>query len=242
MRTRCHSGTMHHPESPHRAVQLASLRAGARASIAYSVVGFLVAMSFGIVALQAGFAAEAAIVMSAIVFAGSAQFAAVAIIASGGTAGAAIAAAALMNSRFLPMGIALAPSLPGRAPWRAAQGQAVVDASWAMSSRGDGTFDRWFLFGATAPQYVMWLGGTIFGVVGNELFSDPGNWGLDAIFPTFFLALLAAEIKNRTVLLIALAAAVLALSLVEIAPAGVPVLAASLVALWGLRSRPKAAS
>lgn len=182
----------------------------------------------------------ATIVMSAIVFAGSAQFAAVAIIASGGTAGAAVAAAALMNSRFLPMGIALAPSLPGRAPWRAVQGQAVVDASWAMSSRGDGTFDRWFLFGATAPQYTLWLSGTIFGALGGDLFSDPEKFGLDAIYPTFFLALLVVEIKDRTTLVIALSGGLLALSLVEVAPPGLPVLAASLVALWGLRRRPEA--
>ena len=52
------------------------------------------------------------------------------------------------------MGAALGPSLPGGALKRAAQGQAVVDASWAMAARGDGTFDRWQLFGATALQYV----------------------------------------------------------------------------------------
>ena len=71
--------------------------------------------------------------MSAIVFAGSAQFSAVAILAQGGGAGAAIAAAALMNSRFLPMGVALAPSLRGGPVRRALQGQAVVDASWALA-------------------------------------------------------------------------------------------------------------
>ncbi len=215
----------------------ASLNAGFRAAIPYALVGFVLSMSFGIVARDAGFPAEAAIVMSAIVFAGSAQFAAVAILASGGTAGAAIAAAALMNSRFLPMGIALGPSLPGGPAWRAAQGQTVVDASWAMASCGDGTFDRWFLFGSTAPQYVMWLAGTTFGALGGGLFDDPSRFGLDAIYPTFFLALVVAEIKDRTTLVVALAGGLLALSLVQVVPGGVPVLAASLVALWGLRRR-----
>src|SRR5256885_10677522 len=103
--------------------------------------------------------------MSAIVFAGSAQFAAVSIIAAGGGLGAAVSAAALMNSRFLPMGIALAPSLPGGPAKRAAQGQAVVDASWVMAGQGDGTFDRWFLFGSTAVQYVAWFSGTVAGAL-----------------------------------------------------------------------------
>ena len=213
----------------------ASVRAGFRRALPYAAVGFLLSMSFGILARDAGFSAVAAIVMSAIVFAGSAQFAAVSIIASGGTAGAAIAAASLMNSRFLPMGIALAPSLPGRATWRATQGQAVVDSSWAMANRGDGTFDRWFLFGSTAPQYVMWIAGTTAGALGGDLFGDTSRFGLDAIYPTFFLALLIAEVKDRTTLVVAAGGGLLALSLVEVAPAGLPVLAASLVALWGLR-------
>jgi 4-azaleucine resistance transporter AzlC len=225
------------PDADDRAT---SLRAGFRAGVPYAVVGFLLSTSFGIVAGDAGFPAEATIVMSAIVFAGSAQFAAVTILASGGTAAAAIAAGALMNSRFLPMGIAIGPSMPGRAAWRAAQGQAVVDASWAMASRGDGTFDRWFLFGSTAPQYVMWLAGTIFGAVGGGLFEDPAKLGLDAIYPTFFLALLIAEVRNRTTFVVALSGGLIALALVEVAPAGIPVLAASLVAAWGLRRRPEA--
>jgi 4-azaleucine resistance transporter AzlC len=213
----------------------ASVRAGFRAALPYAAVGFVLSMSFGILARDTGFSAPATIVMSAIVFAGSAQFAAVSILASGGTAGAAVAAAALMNSRFLPMGIALGPSLPGRAPWRAAQGQAVVDASWAMANRGNGTFDRWFLFGSTAPQYVTWIAGTTVGALGGDVFSDPSRFGLDAIYPTFFLALLLAEVKDRTTLVVAAVGGLLALSLVEVAPAGLPVLAASLVALWGLR-------
>ncbi len=218
-----------------------SLRAGVRAGVPYALAGGLLSLSFGVLAREAGFPAIAAIVMSAVVFAGSAQFAAVSILASGGTAGAAIAAAALMNSRFLPMGVALAPSLPGGPLSRAAQGQTVVDASWAMANRGDGTFDRWFLFGSTAPQYVTWLAGTTIGAFGGELF-DARALGLDAIYPAFFLALLLAELRSRRARGVALAGAAIALALVPVAPAGLPVLAASLAALDGLRRRPEEAA
>src|SRR4051794_137835 len=135
-----------------------AFRAGARAAVPFAIAGGLVALSFGVVAKGAGFSEVAAIVMSAIVFAGSAQFAAVAIIAHGGAAVAAIVAAALVNARFLPMGVALGPSLPGGPVKRGLQGQAVVDASWALAAQGDGTFDRSYLFGATALQYVTWVG------------------------------------------------------------------------------------
>src|SRR4051794_41934172 len=92
-----------------------------------------------------------AIVMSAIVFAGSAQFAALSIITAGGGVGSAVMAAALMNSRFLPLGIALAPPLPGR-PWRrAAQGQAIVDSPGAMAGRPARRLGRAFLLRAPPP-------------------------------------------------------------------------------------------
>ena len=213
----------------------ASWRAGLRAGVPYAAAGFLVSVSFGVLARGAGFTAFMAIVMSAIVFAGSAQFAAVAIIASGGGLAAAVSAAALTNSRFLPMGIALAPSLPGNAAKRAAQGQTVVDSSWAMAAQRDGTFDRWFLFGSTAIQYVTWFAGTTAGALGGNLLGNPHTLGLDAIYPTFFLALLLAELVRPRARIVAALGAVIALALVPFTPAGVPVLAASTAALLGLR-------
>jgi 4-azaleucine resistance transporter AzlC len=213
-------------------------RAGVRAGVPFALAGLLLSASFGVVARQAGLSDVAAIAMSLFVFAGSAQFAAVAIIGAGGSLGAALVAAALMNSRFLAMGIALAPSLPGGILLRAAQGQMIVDASWAMALRPDGSFDRHFLFGATAPQYLTWALGTVIGVLGRGAIGDPGRFGLDAVFPAFFLALLMAEARNPRSRGVAMAGAVIALALTPFTPAGVPILAASAAALWGLRSRP----
>jgi len=213
----------------------AQLRAGVRVGIPFAIASFLLSVSFGVVAKEAGFSSVAAIVMSAIVFAGSAQFAAVAIYASGGSLGAAVVAAALMNSRFLPMGVALAPSLPGGPLKRAAQGQAIVDSSWALAAREDGTFDRWLLFGVTAPQYVAWVSGTVVGALFGDALGRPETLGLDAIYPAFFVALLIAEMRSRRAAGAAALGALLALALVPIAPPGVPVLVASLAALIGLR-------
>ena len=146
-----------------------------------------------------------------------------------------------MNSRFLPMGAALGPSLPGGPAKRAAQGQAVVDASWALAGRGDGSFDRWLLFGATATQYVTWQLGTIAGALGGDLLGDPDKLGLDAIYPAFFLGLLLAEARTRRAVAVAALGAGIALALVPFAPAGVPILAASVAALVGLTRSAQAA-
>ena len=213
------------------------LRRGLRLGAPVALAAGLLAVSFGILARDAGLSAPAAIVMSAIVFAGSAQFTAISILAQGGGVGAAIIAATLMNSRFLPMGAALAPSLPGRPLSRAAQGQTLVDASWALASRGDGTFDRWVLFGSTAVQYVAWFGGTVVGALVGDALGDPSRYGMDAAYPAFFLALLIGEVRDRRALAVALAGGGIALALVPVAPAGVPIVAASIAALVGLRAR-----
>lgn len=215
----------------------ASFRAGLRAGAPFAAAGFFLSLSFGVLAVDAGFSALAAIAMSVIVFAGSAQFASVAIVAAGGGLGAAVGAAALMNSRFLPMGVALAPSLPGGPLKRFAQGQPVVDSSWAMALREGGRFDRWFLFGSSAVQYVTWQIGTTVGALGGDIIGDAEKLGLDAIYPTFFLALLLAELKTGTARGVAGLGALIALVLVPFTPPGVPVLVAGVAAFAGLARR-----
>jgi 4-azaleucine resistance transporter AzlC len=229
-------------EADARSTRNARLRAGLRAGMPFAIAGSLVATSFGVVAQGAGLSAGAAIAMSAIVFAGSAQFTAIAILSQGGTVAAAVLGAALVNSRFLPMGVALGPSLPGGAVKRALQGQTIVDASWAIASRGDGTFDRWLLFGSRAVQYAGWVGGTIVGALAGNVLGDPDKLGLDAVYPAFFLALLIEELNDARSRLVAVLGGLIALVLVPFAPGGVPVLAASLAALVGLHSSARRAA
>jgi 4-azaleucine resistance transporter AzlC len=202
----------------------------------FAVAAVLLGASFGIVARPV-MGATATIVMSVVVFAGAAQFAATAVLAAGGSAVAAIVAGILLNTRFLPMGIAIAPSVPGGRLKRAAQGQALVDASWAVANLGEGRFDHRRLLGATLPQYPGWVLGTVLGVVFGDMLGDPHRLGLDAIFPAFFLALLLAEMRDRTSATVALLGAGVALALIPLVPAGLPVVAASSVALLGLRRR-----
>jgi predicted branched-subunit amino acid permease len=91
------------PEQPVQPTRDDRLRAGLRAGLPFAIAGAVLALSFGVVAQDAGLSRTATIVMSVIVFAGSAQFTAIAIVAAGGTVGAAVVAAALIDSRFLPM-------------------------------------------------------------------------------------------------------------------------------------------
>ena len=210
--------------------------AGARASLPFALATLVLGISFGVLARSLGWGTLPPIVFSIIAFSGSAQFAVASVLGSGGGVVPAFIAAVLLNARFGPMGIAVAPYLKGGPLRRALEGQAVIDASWALASRGGGRFDREFMIGATVPQGAAWIVGTAVGVVSGDFIGDPQRLGLDVIFPAFFLALLAEELRSgRQAVVVALIAAVLALALVPFTPPGVPVIAACAVAFLGLR-------
>ncbi len=213
----------------------ASFRSGLIAGVPFGTAGLLLGLSFGVLAVASGFPPVAAIVMSGIVHAGSAQFAALAVVTGGGSIPTAVVAGTLMNGRFVPMGLAIGPSLPGGPLRRALGGQAVVDASWVISNLGEGRFDRYKLWGATVPQWCGWTGGTAIGALSQGALGDLDRFGIDAVYPAFFACLLVLELRQGRGRLVALLGGAVALGLSPFTPAGIPVLAASVVALLGLR-------
>jgi predicted branched-subunit amino acid permease len=212
------------------------MQRGIRAALPLVPPTFAIGVSFGVLAAPV-MGSVAAIVMSAIVFAGSAQFAALSVLGAGGTAAAAVGAGLLLNARFLPMGIAAAPATRGGRLRRAAEGQTVVDASWALAADEQGRFDREILIGGAIPQFAGWVGGTIVGALAGSAIGNPETLGLDAMFPAFYLALLAGELRSGDARLAAAIAAAIALVLIPFVPPGVPVLAAGLAALTGVLRR-----
>jgi predicted branched-subunit amino acid permease len=173
--------------------------------------------------------------MSATTFAGSGQFAAASILDEGGAAVAAIAAAVLLNSRYAPIGISVAPLFHGRPSRRLVEAQLIVDESWAISNRGAGRFDRGLLIGAGLVLYPVWVLSTVLGALAGDLLGDPERLGLDAAFPALFLALLVPLLRSRKAIAAALGGAAVALALMPVAPAGVPIVAAAAVCLIGWR-------
>jgi 4-azaleucine resistance transporter AzlC len=202
----------------------------------FGIAVFAISVSFGVLARPL-MGLVAPIVMSIVVFSGAAQFGALAVLLAGGGTGAAIAAGVLLNARYLAMGIALAPSLKGRALSRAAFALPLVDASWAASSRGDGTFDPWYMIGVSIPQYIGWVLGTVVGVLIGPRLGDPKALGLDALFPAFFIALLYEEARGRRRVVAAAGGAGIALVLTPLVPVGLPILAAGAAAIAASRMR-----
>jgi 4-azaleucine resistance transporter AzlC len=216
---------------------LARYREGIRVSVPFALAVIAFGISFGVLARSAGMGTLAPIVFSATTWAGSAQFAVAAIFNSDGAVASAITAAILLNTRYLAMAAALAPSLSGGALRRGAHGAAIVDESWALSAKGDGTFDPDKLIGVALTLYPAWVIGTAIGALGGDAIGDPETLGLDAAFPALFFALMITQMRNRSHVEAALLGGAIALLLVPFTPAGVPIIAASLAALVGVRRR-----
>jgi predicted branched-subunit amino acid permease len=208
---------------------------GLRASLPLVLPTTAVGVTFGLLAAPV-IGPWPAVLMSALVWSGTAQFAALGVLSAGGGAALAGASGLLANARFLPMGFAIAPALTGSPLRRAAVGASMVDASFAIAHRGEGRFDVAALVGAMPLQYLSWLVGTVLGALGADLLGDPEQWGLDVLFPAFYLSLLVDELRqDRRARLAAALAAVVALALVPFTPPGVPVVAAAAAALIGVR-------
>jgi predicted branched-subunit amino acid permease len=79
--------------------------------------------------------------------------------------------------------------------------------------------------------FVLWNAATLAGAVAGNAVGDPRTYGLDAAVGAAFLALLWPQLRRRSNRLVAVAASAVALGIVPLAPAGVPVLAAAGVAL-----------
>jgi 4-azaleucine resistance transporter AzlC len=209
---------------------------GARKVIPFSiaVVGF--GISFGVLARPV-MGPVAPIVMSVTTFAGSAQFAAASILGAGGTLAAAVVAAILLNARYGPIGVSVAPSLGGSVWSRFLRGQLVVDETWALSADGRGGHDPRIIVGAGLVLYAAWVVGTALGVLFGDLIGDPARFGLDAAFPALFLALLVGVLDRREARIVAVLGAAIGLALTPVAPPGVPIIAAGLACFIGWRRR-----
>jgi 4-azaleucine resistance transporter AzlC len=227
-------------------------RHGVTASLPLSVAVFGFGISYGVLALSVGMGSLAPVVMSAATFAGSAQFAAASVLGGGGSATTAILAALMLNARYLPLGVTVAPWLEGGFWSRLLHAHLMVDESWAIASEGQGRWNPQVLLAAGMGIWIAWVAGTAIGVLFGDALGDPAKLGLDAAFPALFLALLVPQLRSEEratavaglrigappQAVAALLGAAIALVLTPFTPAGVPIICAGAACLIGLRKRP----
>jgi 4-azaleucine resistance transporter AzlC len=184
-------------------------------------------ISFGVLAVAAGMTAAQACVMSMLVFTGASQFAFVGVLAGGGGALAAMGPAVMLAMRNAAYGLSLAPIMPARLRDRAIAAHLVIDETTAMARAQERPEDARRAFVATGVSvWLCWNAGTLAGALLGSGIGDPRSFGLDAMFPAAFLALLAPQLRRPGAPVAAVTGAVIALTVLPFTPAGVPVIAA----------------
>lgn len=208
---------------------------GIRTGAGIGVATFVLGVTFGALTQRLGWGPIAPIVCSALVFSGSAQFVLATTLAGGGSVAVAVGAAALINARYIPMGISVAGALRGGRARRVVEAQAVADAPWLAAHKGNGVYDRHMLFGAGVVQFPAWVLGTALGVLAAPPPDIVERFGLDLVFPGFFLILLLDELRrSRRALGTGLLGAVIAAGLVLVLPPGPALIGSAAAALLGL--------
>lgn len=208
------------------------LRAVRRRGLSVGIATGLYGISFGALATAAGLEVWQTVVLSAVLFSGGSQFAFVGVISGGGSALGAVTASVLLGIRNSLYGLALAPSLPRGGLRGILRAHLTIDESAATAASGTSDAERrtgfWM---AGACVWVFWNLFSLVGALAGRLMTDPTQWGLDAAAAAAFLGLLWPRLVRRDVVAVAVAAAAVALLTTPVLPAGLPVLAAALVAV-----------
>ncbi len=203
---------------------------GAAAPLAFADLAF--GLPFGTLARDAGLPTWQVALMSALVFAGSAQVAALSVVASGGSAAAAVLSGAFLNLRYGAMGAAVAQTLTGGRLKRFLVTQLVTDESYALSisTKGGGRPDPFALVVSGLVLWATWVAGSTLGAVVGPRLGDPARWGLDVTFPATFAVLLVSMLA-RGGALPALAGIAVAAALVPLGVQGLPLAGAILAGM-----------
>lgn len=190
--------------------------AGVRAElpIALGVVPF--GMIYGVLALAAGLPPALAQAMSAIVFAGSAQFIGTQLIATATPAAVLLLTTLIVNLRHLLYSASVAPYFRSLSPaWKALLAYLLTDEAFAVSilyfnsGKGRPQLHHWYLLGAGLTLWLPWQVSTALGIfLGAQV---PASWALDFTLALTFIGLLVPALSAAPEVAAALTAGVVAI-------------------------------
>lgn len=178
-------------------------------------------MIYGVLALDAGLSAIQSQAMSAIVFAGSAQFIMAQLFATQTPALVIIITAFLVNLRHALYSASVYPyvkHLPFA--WRSGLGYLLTDEAYAVTiihynQPGNVKFKHWFFLGSGLALWSTWQLSTAAGILIGSLI--PPSWPLEFFIPLTFIALVVPSLEDWPSL-----AASLTAGLVSVVAFGLP--------------------
>jgi 4-azaleucine resistance transporter AzlC len=171
---------------------------GFRAILPVTLYVVPMGLAFGAAAVGKGLSATQALFMSALVFAGSSQFAALDLWSAPLALLPLLLTTFAVNARHLLLGAALAPWLNRvRGPSRFGAAAFLSDPNWAFLTKAQAEGERdpsrlaGLLVGTGLALWSTWLVGTALGVILGGDLGDLKRFGLDLLVVAFFTAVLA---------------------------------------------------
>lgn len=165
---------------------------------------------FGTLAVSAGLSVGATLAMSALVFAGSAQFIAASLVASGAGVLVILVTTLIVNLRHALYSASLLPyvrHLPQR--WRVGLAFALTDESFAvvhrryLLNRAPLVHQHWYFLGSCLAMYCVWFACTLTGVLLGQALPGMAGWGLDFAMVATFIGIVVPLLRTRPMLLAA---------------------------------------
>ncbi|WP_404440766.1 AzlC family ABC transporter permease [Stutzerimonas chloritidismutans] len=172
---------------------------------------------FGTLSIGAGLSTWQTIGMSALVFAGSAQFIAVTLITGGVGAAVVLLTTFVVNLRHALYSAALQPfvrhlSSRWRVPlafWLTDEAFAVIQHRYAREDSSP--YKHWFFLGAALTMYLSWQLATLAGIAFGQAVPNVASWGLDFAMIATFIGIAVPMMRTRPQVVSALVAAAVAL-------------------------------
>lgn len=192
----------------------ADFRDGAIAIAPLALAATPFGLIFGAEALHSGLTPLEAILMSAVVFAGSAQFLSLGLWGEPAPWVAIGFAVLLVNLRHVLMAASIAGKMQTFRPWqRALAAFVLADEAWAMAERRAlaGELTPAYYAGIGLTLYLWWLFVTACGTLIGSFIPDPYALGLDFAFPCVVICLVLGFAKDWRILPVIAASAVGAL-------------------------------
>ncbi len=189
----------------------------------------VVGVSFGAIAVAGGLPVWVPVLMSLIVYAGSAQFSAVGVLLAGGGPVAAAATGLLLNTRTAAFSLAVADVIGGRGRLARFLGaHLVTDETVAFTLAQTDPVRRRAAFWVNGlGLFAAWNTGVLAGALAGSALGDTAAYGLDAAFPAVLVALVLPALREDAgIRQAAVLGAAVALAVTPAVPAGVPVLLA----------------
>lgn len=197
-----------------RKLQTSEFWAGVRAELPLILGVFPFGLIYGVVAINAGMPAGAAQAMSAVVFAGSAQFATAQLVSGGAPTLVLISTIFILNLRHALYSASIAPYTKHLSTlWKMGLSYLLTDEAYAVTilnyeEDGDNTHRHWFFLGAGLALWTFWQISTAAGIFLGTVI--PTSWSLDFAAALTFIAMTIPLLRDRAAVLAALAAGVVA--------------------------------